>query len=41
MHSTVLDAFGTPDSIEWRYRRHFVRLNGRPISHNDAYLVWN
>lgn len=41
MHSTVLDTFGTPDSIEWRHRRHFVRINSRPASQGDTYLVWN
>ena len=41
MHSNVFDTFGTPDSIEWRHRRHFVRINSRPTSQDDTYLVWN
>jgi hypothetical protein len=41
MHSTVLDYFNTPDSIEWRHRSHFVRRNGNPTGPADAYLVWD
>jgi hypothetical protein len=41
MHSTVLDTFGTPDSIEWRHRGHFVRANCRPTGTADRYLIWN
>ena len=41
MHPQLIDTFGTPDSMEWRHRRHVVRANGHPTGDGDRYLVWD
>lgn len=41
MHPQLIDTFGTPDSMEWRHRRHVIRANGHPAGNGDRFLVWN